>query len=107
MALCVVPWNLVVPGESPFTLALDTIHIPYASTIMSWIILTAVLSFVLVAGVGLTGVGLARIGACLGRLGVRGRVGRTGVALRVFDAAERDGAVVRGVAADAVARVLR
>jgi len=44
MVLCVVPWNLVVPGESPFTLALDTMHIPYASTIMAWIILTAVLS---------------------------------------------------------------
>lgn len=44
MVLCVVPWNLVVPGESPFTLALDTIRIPFASTIMAWIILTAVLS---------------------------------------------------------------
>ncbi len=44
MVLCIVPWNQVVPGESPFTLALDTLHIPYASTIMSWIILTAVLS---------------------------------------------------------------
>lgn len=44
MVLCVVPWNLVVPGESPFTLALDTMNIPYASTIMAWIILTAVLS---------------------------------------------------------------
>ncbi len=44
MILSVVPWNLVQPGQSPFTLALDTIHIPYASTIMAWIILTAVLS---------------------------------------------------------------
>lgn len=44
MVLCVAPWNLVVPGESPFTLALDTMHIPYASAIMAWIILTAVLS---------------------------------------------------------------
>jgi GABA permease len=44
MVLCVVPWILVVPGQSPFTLALDTMHIPYASTIMAWIILTAVLS---------------------------------------------------------------
>ena len=44
MALCVVPWTRVVPGESPFTLALDSLHIPYASTIMAWIILTAVLS---------------------------------------------------------------
>jgi L-asparagine transporter-like permease len=44
MVLCVVAWDRVVPGESPFTLALDTLQIPYASTIMSWIILTAVLS---------------------------------------------------------------
>jgi L-asparagine transporter-like permease len=44
MVLCVVPWSLIVPGESPFTLALDTMNIPYASTIMAWIILTAVLS---------------------------------------------------------------
>ena len=44
MVLCIVPWNQVVPGASPFTLALDTLHIPYASTIMAWIILTAVLS---------------------------------------------------------------
>jgi len=44
MVLAVVPWNVVVPGQSPFTLALDTMHIPFASTIMAWIILTAVLS---------------------------------------------------------------
>src|SRR5688572_4605791 len=44
MVLSVVPWNLVVPGKSPFTLALDTIQIPFASTIMAWVILTAVLS---------------------------------------------------------------
>jgi L-asparagine transporter-like permease len=42
--LCVVPWNLVVSGESPFTLALNTMHVPAAGTIMSAIILTAVLS---------------------------------------------------------------
>jgi GABA permease len=42
--VCTVPWNLVVPGQSPFTLALDTIHVPYATTLMSGIILTAVLS---------------------------------------------------------------
>jgi GABA permease len=41
---CVVPWNEVVPGQSPFTLALDHIHFPYASTIMAAVILTAVLS---------------------------------------------------------------
>jgi GABA permease len=44
MVLCVVPWTSIVPGESPFTLALDTMDIPFASTIMAWIILTAVLS---------------------------------------------------------------
>lgn len=44
MVLAVVPWNTIVPGNSPFTLALDTIQIPFASTIMSWVILTAVLS---------------------------------------------------------------
>lgn len=44
MVLCVVPWTSIVPGESPFTLALDTMQIPFASTIMAWIILTAVLS---------------------------------------------------------------
>ena len=44
LVLCVVPWTSIVPGESPFTLALDTMQIPFASTIMAWIILTAVLS---------------------------------------------------------------
>jgi GABA permease len=39
-----VPWNHVVPGQSPFTLALDGIHFPYASEIMAAVILTAVLS---------------------------------------------------------------
>jgi GABA permease len=39
-----VPWTRVVPGQSPFTLALDQIHFPYASTVMAAVILTAVLS---------------------------------------------------------------
>jgi len=42
--VCALPWNKVVPGESPFTLALDQVHVPYASTIMAAVILTAVLS---------------------------------------------------------------
>jgi GABA permease len=42
--VCTVAWTAVVPGQSPFTLALDTMHVPYASTIMAGIILTAVLS---------------------------------------------------------------
>jgi GABA permease len=41
---CVVPWTEVVPGQSPFTLALDHIGFPYASTLMALVILTAVLS---------------------------------------------------------------
>jgi len=41
---CVVPWTEVVPGQSPFTLALDHIHFPYASTLMALVVLTAVLS---------------------------------------------------------------
>jgi GABA permease len=42
--VCAVPWNQVVPGQSPFTLALDQVRVPYASTIMAAVILTAVLS---------------------------------------------------------------
>jgi GABA permease len=39
-----VPWRHVVPGQSPFTLALDGIGFPYASEFMAAVILTAVLS---------------------------------------------------------------
>jgi len=41
---CVVPWNKVVPAQSPFTLALDQVHFPYATDIMKAVVLTAVLS---------------------------------------------------------------
>ena len=44
LIVSVTPWDSVRSGESPFTLALDTIHIPWAGTMMSGIILTAVLS---------------------------------------------------------------
>jgi len=44
LIVSVIPWNTVRSGESPFTLALTTIHVPWAGTIMSFIILTAVLS---------------------------------------------------------------
>src|SRR6204780_957687 len=40
----VTPWNTVRSGESPFPLALNTMHVPWAPQIMSVIILTAVLS---------------------------------------------------------------
>jgi L-asparagine transporter-like permease len=42
--ICAVPWNRMVAGQSPFTLALDQIRFPYAGTIMAAVILTAVLS---------------------------------------------------------------
>jgi L-asparagine transporter-like permease len=41
---CVVPWTKVVPAQSPFTLALDEVHFPYATDIMKAVVLTAVLS---------------------------------------------------------------
>ncbi len=44
LIVSVTPWNTVRSGESPFTLALNTMHVPWAGTIMSAIILTAVLS---------------------------------------------------------------
>ena len=44
MIVSILPWNLVKPGESPFTRALEAMHVPWAPTIMSAIILTAVLS---------------------------------------------------------------
>ncbi len=44
LIVTVVPWIEVRPGESPFTLALRTMHFPWASVAMSAIILTAVLS---------------------------------------------------------------
>jgi GABA permease len=44
LIVSVVPWSSVRSGESPFTLALNTMHVPWAGMIMSAIILTAVLS---------------------------------------------------------------
>jgi GABA permease len=40
----IVPWDTLVPGESPFITALEAIHIPGAYMIMSVIAITAVLS---------------------------------------------------------------
>lgn len=42
--LSIVPWDKVVPGISPFLMALQTIQIPYASDIMEFTILIAILS---------------------------------------------------------------
>ncbi len=44
LIVTVVPWVRIRPGESPFTLALITMHFRWASLAMSAIILTAVLS---------------------------------------------------------------
>jgi GABA permease len=44
LIISVTPWDTVRSGESPFTLALNTMHVPWAGAIMSVIILTAVLS---------------------------------------------------------------
>jgi GABA permease len=44
LIVSVIPWNTVRSGESPFTLALNAMHVPWAGMIMSVIILTAVLS---------------------------------------------------------------
>src|SRR5208283_2859000 len=44
LIVSVTPWTTVRSGESPFTLALNTMHVPLAGNIMSVIILTAVLS---------------------------------------------------------------
>ena len=44
LIVSVTPWDTVRSGESPFTLALNAMHVPWAGNIMSVIILTAVLS---------------------------------------------------------------
>ena len=44
LIVCVVPWTEIVPGESPFTRSLVAMNFGWASTAMSVIILTAVLS---------------------------------------------------------------
>ena len=44
LIVTVVPWQLIRPGASPFTLALSTMQFKWASLAMSAIILTAVLS---------------------------------------------------------------
>src|SRR5450432_3675412 len=44
LIVAVTPWDTVCSGESPFTLALNTMHVPWAGDIMTVIILTAVLS---------------------------------------------------------------
>jgi AAT family amino acid transporter/GABA permease len=42
--LAVVPWNTIEPGSSPFAVALESMGVPFAATIMNLIVLVAVLS---------------------------------------------------------------
>jgi L-asparagine transporter-like permease len=44
LIVSVVPWTRIVPGESPFTLALNVMGFDWGSAAMSFVILTAVLS---------------------------------------------------------------
>lgn len=44
LIVMVVPWDQIVPGESPFTHALTSMHFAWAGRAMTLIILTAVLS---------------------------------------------------------------
>jgi GABA permease len=44
LIVSVVPWDTIKAGESPFAHALDQMRIPFAGSIMSAIVLTAVLS---------------------------------------------------------------
>jgi GABA permease len=44
LILCIVPWTTFKPGDSSFAIALDTVGIPGAATIMNIVVLTAVLS---------------------------------------------------------------
>jgi L-asparagine transporter-like permease len=44
LIVCVLPWSSVIPGASPFTLALEVIGFKTAETIMTAVILTAILS---------------------------------------------------------------
>jgi L-asparagine transporter-like permease len=44
LIVIIVPWDQIVPGVSPFVVALERIHVPGAAPLMSFIVLTAVLS---------------------------------------------------------------
>lgn len=44
LILAIVPWNQIVPGESPFAEALDRVGVPGAAFLMKMVVLTAVLS---------------------------------------------------------------
>lgn len=44
LILCIVPWDAIVPGKSPFAAALDVVGVPGTALMMNIIVLVAVLS---------------------------------------------------------------
>src|SRR5262249_52335451 len=44
LIVCLVPWSSIAPGTSPFTAALKVIGLRHADTVMTVVIVTAVLS---------------------------------------------------------------
>jgi GABA permease len=44
LIVCIVPWNQIVPGHSPFVAAMERINVPGAAVLMNFVVLTAVLS---------------------------------------------------------------
>jgi GABA permease len=44
LIVCIVPWDTIKPGTSPFAVALEHVGIPGAAAIMKLVVLTAVLS---------------------------------------------------------------
>ncbi|WP_336946153.1 amino acid permease [Asaia sp. HN010] len=44
LILCLVPWSQVVPGQSPFLMVLNRLHVPFASGAMEIVIVSAMLS---------------------------------------------------------------
>ncbi|GAL97216.1 amino acid ABC transporter [Acetobacter tropicalis NRIC 0312] len=44
LILCLIPWSDAVRGVSPFLMTLQHFHVPYASTVMTVVILSATLS---------------------------------------------------------------
>lgn len=44
LILCIVPWQTIIPGKSPFVAALNVIGIPGTAFVMDFLVLTAALS---------------------------------------------------------------
>jgi GABA permease len=44
LIVAILPWNTIVPKQSPFAAVLDAIHVPYGEFLMTCLVLVAVLS---------------------------------------------------------------